>query len=448
MKSVLIIPFNTDLNRGDQALVWESIRLIRDVYEEPVNISLIESGNSKIEIEQQTQQTKLLGYHFCDPILRHPGRFFHDSSKQVDNGVMRLVKWGGIAFFDFCKTCLLLLKWKWINRLGYRMLSERAKETLQILKKADCVIVKGGGFIHAYGKVTDAYQMYYSTYTMLLAIRYKKQLIMLPNSIGPVKGFLSRYIVKRVLSGCKLLFVREKVSQRYLVEQFGRVAINTFDLGFYLQNKSTLNVTSYLEQQNINFDDKIIGITLRPWRFPNSSNPHEKYNSYVSTFVDFTDYLIKKGFIICFFVHTLGPSAHENDEIAVKEVVNKVQAKERCRIIKDFNLNCYDMMQLYSQCSYFIGTRFHSVIFAQNQNVPTISISYGGNKGTGIMADLGLSQYVLSIDEVEFSTLKNLFSSLEKNTDSYIEKLTERNLLLQEERLKLVTNIRKCLFSN
>jgi colanic acid/amylovoran biosynthesis protein len=147
-------------------------------------------------------------------------------------------------------------------------------------------------------------------------------------------------------------------------------------------------------------------------------------------------------------VHTLGPSAHENDEIAVKEVVNKVQAKERCRIIKDFNLNCYDMMQLYSQCSYFIGTRFHSVIFAQNQNVPTISISYGGNKGTGIMADLGLSQYVLSIDEVEFSTLKNLFSSLEKNTDSYIEKLTERNLLLQEERLKLVTNIRKCLFSN
>ena len=32
MKQILIIPGNTDLNRGDQALVWESVRLAEDVY--------------------------------------------------------------------------------------------------------------------------------------------------------------------------------------------------------------------------------------------------------------------------------------------------------------------------------------------------------------------------------------------------------------------------------
>ena len=32
MKKVLLLPNNTDLNRGDQALVWESIRLIEDIY--------------------------------------------------------------------------------------------------------------------------------------------------------------------------------------------------------------------------------------------------------------------------------------------------------------------------------------------------------------------------------------------------------------------------------
>lgn len=32
MKKILILPTNLDLNRGDQALVWEAARLIEDVY--------------------------------------------------------------------------------------------------------------------------------------------------------------------------------------------------------------------------------------------------------------------------------------------------------------------------------------------------------------------------------------------------------------------------------
>ena len=32
MKKIFILPINTDLNRGDQALVWESIRLVQDLY--------------------------------------------------------------------------------------------------------------------------------------------------------------------------------------------------------------------------------------------------------------------------------------------------------------------------------------------------------------------------------------------------------------------------------
>ena len=44
MKKVLLLPNNTDLNRGDQALVWESIRLIEDIYNNDVYISIIETS--------------------------------------------------------------------------------------------------------------------------------------------------------------------------------------------------------------------------------------------------------------------------------------------------------------------------------------------------------------------------------------------------------------------
>ena len=34
-KKVILVPGNTDLNRGDQALVWESIKVIKEVYDNP-----------------------------------------------------------------------------------------------------------------------------------------------------------------------------------------------------------------------------------------------------------------------------------------------------------------------------------------------------------------------------------------------------------------------------
>lgn len=58
MKKVLIVPFNTDLNRGDQALVWETARIIRSVYVEAVDIHVLESGYNENEIKRQSSQSE------------------------------------------------------------------------------------------------------------------------------------------------------------------------------------------------------------------------------------------------------------------------------------------------------------------------------------------------------------------------------------------------------
>ena len=44
MGKVILIPENTDLNRGDQALVWESIRLIKDI-DQNSEIILMKGGD-------------------------------------------------------------------------------------------------------------------------------------------------------------------------------------------------------------------------------------------------------------------------------------------------------------------------------------------------------------------------------------------------------------------
>ena len=435
MKRVLIVPSNTDLNRGDQALVWETKRIIEDLYgRENVEITAIESGFNFEIVKRQSYQSLEQGYSLCSPIIKHPGRYWaKDSSEHVSNSIIRMLKWGLIAFSDFFKSILLLSRYKPLNRLGMIFLSNKAKYTLQLVQEADSIFVKGGGFIHAFGKITDAYQMYYSTFSMLLAKRYDKKVFIMPNSFGPLNGKLSRSFITKLLSHCEFVAAREDISYHYLLDEMKIPCVKYPDLGYYLENKSTINEEKFLGKA-MKSGKPIVGITLRPWRFPDMTNPEEKYESYIISFVNFINYLNKRGFYVCLFAHTLGPSAHENDELAINEVASKLNENNSFDTIKNYELNCYDMMKLYAKCTFFIGTRFHSVIFAQNQNVPTIAISYGGNKGSGIMGDLGLSEFVINISSVDTPSLIKTFEKLEQVSDSYKEALKVHKIKLLKAR--------------
>lgn len=443
MKKILIVPLNTDLNRGDQALVWESIRVIRDVYNEPVKFFLIETGNSSKEIEKQSKQTRKLGYTFLDPILQHPSRYFvKESEENVENGLSRLFKWGCVALIDFIISLLLLVRWNWLNNFASKFYSCRANETLQALKNIDAVYVKGGGFIHAYGAITDFYQMYYSLFLINLAIRYRKPVYFLPNSIGPLHGFFTRRLVAYVLKNTTFLSVREHISKEYLCKSLSINSKYFADLGYHLENRSNIVISRYLSEEKI-CRRRVVGITLRPWRFPETKSPKEMNDNYVQTFTKFIDYLELNKYYVYLFVHTLGPSAHENDEIAVDKVYSNLNNRDSCVIIKDPNLNCYDMMRLYSRCDFFVGTRFHSVIFAQNQGVPTIAISYGGNKGNGIMEDLGLSRFVIGITELSFEKLLVAFNEMKRQADTYRTILSEHNENMLTNRSSLIEELKQ-----
>ena len=56
MKKIVITPGITDLNRGDQALIW----VIKDILESegiPVEAKLLQSGNNEEDIHMQSRQS-------------------------------------------------------------------------------------------------------------------------------------------------------------------------------------------------------------------------------------------------------------------------------------------------------------------------------------------------------------------------------------------------------
>ena len=142
MKKIILIPSNTDLNRGDQALVWESIRLINDVFgQEKVQVSLIETGDNEQDRSRQNNHTRQLGYSFIRPILKHPSRIFASKSKTYYSFIT-LFLWGVRAILDFVSTRMLLSRNSYINKVGFFFLDAKSKKSLELFRKCDSVFVK------------------------------------------------------------------------------------------------------------------------------------------------------------------------------------------------------------------------------------------------------------------------------------------------------------------
>lgn len=446
-KEVIIIPGCTDLNRGDQALVWESANVIKEVIAD-ANFCLLESGTRKEDIVLQSRQTQKLGFDIIPKVLKHPSRITQNSSKKnVGYSKTDFLLWGLQGVYDLFCTSLVISRFTLFNKIGAMFLSEEQKKTILRFKNAHAIVVKGGGFIHAYGKMTDFYTMYFSLYHVLLGLRYKKDVLVFPNSIGPVKGFFTRKLVNYILSNCKLVTVREKVSQKYLQDSLSLETHLFPDLGFYLEPKDE-NYISYYQERNIPVGEKkLVGITLRPYRFPNSPDPEERYKSYISEIVTFVKTAINSDFHVVFFAHTLGPSSHEDDRLAIKDVLKALpeNLKSDYSYIEDFELDCKDIMGLYSHLEFMVGTRFHSVIFALNVNVPCVAIAYGGNKSFGIMADMQLSEYVYPIEKFEGQRLFELLQTATNDKSAYIEKIKTYRVYLESSRKGLIEKVSKII---
>lgn len=446
MKKVIIIPSNTDLNRGDQALVWESIRLVEDVYGKD-NVKCVLMGDMKSrDSKLQNQQTDALGYQMIDTILKHPGRRFsvkRDDSKSYTK--LTMIQWGIQALVDYCCTRLMLSTFSSMRFLGKFFLSKEQKMTLSEMESADAVFVKGGGFLHSYGSVTDPYFIYYLTYHIRLAVALGKKVIVLPNSVGPLKNSSAKKITTDCLRSCSLVTLRENISKQIL-DGLGVKSILYPDLGFFL-TPTDCDMEGYLKTNGVPVDKKKVVITLRPYRFQGFADPMTLFNNYIESVTGFVVFLIGKGFHVTFMAHTLGPSAHENDSLAIKEVMKHLNKEllSNVTFIEDYNLNCRDVEKIYSYYDYMIGTRFHSVIFSLNVNVPSIAIAYGGNKGKGIMNVLGNDDFSIDMDKISYDALVEKFEKLDSERDAYLENLKQKRRMIDNERKRLIDEIRTTL---
>ncbi|MEN9322389.1 MAG: hypothetical protein RL699_169 [Bacteroidota bacterium] len=439
MRKAIIVPGVTDLNKGDQALVWETHRLVQDTncFDQ---IYIVSTGDTLQERELLCGQSEAKGYQLVETLLKHPRRGQHNEAEVIQESAISFLRLAFRAALDFCSQWFLLLICRSESLVSF-FYSEKTAQSVRQFRAAEVLFVKGGGFIHAYGEKTAPYLMWFFLFYVRLGKALGKKIVFLPNSYGPFLGFTVAKQVKSVFAQLDKIYAREALSAQKLGELMGKPIPVSPDLGFYLQMDTSTDALELLKRYGLDpAQQKIVGITIRPWRFPGLPKPESLYAKYIQSVKSLAVHLVESGYQVVFCNQSIGPNAHEDDRNAIREVLHDWQHPAVHWI--DENLPCDLLKAVYSHFYAFVGTRFHSVIFSLTSSVPSLAIGYGGNKAKGIMADFNMPDFTIPIEAVTAEKLQQLFAHLEGSHAQIQSQLVKQNELLQLKRTALLVELK------
>mgnify|MGYP003377479633 CR=1 FL=1 len=141
LNSYVIVPCCSDLNRGDQALVWETRRIAEEAGFKGKYYFTSEANEPVVQSEER-------GFTRILPVLEHPSRKYKNKENVQYNVALKL-KWGIVALGDLIVSLCLLTKSG--RKLLKPLLPAHTRESLEVMENMTALLVKGGGFFQFYG---------------------------------------------------------------------------------------------------------------------------------------------------------------------------------------------------------------------------------------------------------------------------------------------------------
>ena len=379
---ILIVNVFGHSNRGDAMLLEALVDLLQTIFRRPTIF-----GAAFAPLQQERWM----------PEVAWSERVANSSSTIVGRLVQIFIL---VVSLAICATKnFYFLRWA---------LPTRQRRSLEMMAEADIVISCPGGYLENSNK---AYLI--NLLQIRLANTLCKNVILAPQSIGPIRGRISNFLVRGVLQGVKAIFPRERNSVDYVSKlnikteaRDGRPTPEvkfSGDLAFWYSRKNLESVANEWVELGVDSNKKIIGITLVDWNFPGTTNPSMLRDLYKAAVLGFADFITLELKLQLVIFNQVSSDLKFTKEIFSNNRLIFVDEKER---------SCALFSEMIKQCEVFIGTRFHSCIFSLIGAVPTGAISYLP-KTSGIMADIGLGSCVIEINEVSSEKLIDLYRYLE-----------------------------------
>lgn len=263
------------------------------------------------------------------------------------------------------------------------------------------------------------------TFEISVAKFIGKPIVLFPNSIGPFKTLVGRFLSKLALNNCRYLLLREPRS--YEIAESLKIGSNkllTSDIALLFK---TTKVTD-----SEGFSHPVIGVCPGIYRYSLSDKMVQKYISDHAIALDLA--IEKYGFNVVFSPHYVSNLEYDDLEIC-KLILAKMKNQDRAKIVvasdvEEFKsiLVCMDML---------IASKMHPGVMAISGYVPTLSIAYD-HKQTGFFEQLGLEDCIIPITETSSEKILGKIDHIWKERDRILALLHKRVPELQEDTLQAV----------
>jgi len=173
-------------------------------------------------------------------------------------------------------------------------------------------------------------------------------------------------------------------------------------------------------------DENFVGINLRT-RFVKDAEIFADKQQ----LADIVDFFVDLGYKILLIPFQTRKSNNEaeNDLVILEEIFQMAKHKDKVRIVQSASPS--EVLQHMSHLDFFIGTRYHSVLFALRYGIPTCAIAYRPKVRSLMEEYYGLGEYVVAPNQV--SMIKELFMDREKIRSKAVAKTPEIERATKEQ---------------
>jgi len=397
MKQVLIIN-QYSANKGDRAVLFSLLRLLKPF--EDLSVTVSTSDSSDWKGQSITEGINLVpwgwDYHVNESTLFTKVKFF----------LLRRIQ---PITYSFLRTIL-------IRRLPSGFIKPIVNPAFyRAVMSSDLVISTGGHHITTLlAKNAVSSQLF----DLGCCIVLKKKTILWSQTIGPLDFSTKKneWFVKALLQSIESIYVRDKTSAE-VVLSMGANSDNvrtTFETVLSL-NDLVLSNKPLVDRKNI------VGISV----YSTVSRSGPELDKYIDTLSHFADYCVESKKCVVIFIPMELKNSGPDDRWLIKKIIDKTEHQDRCSLV-DRDLSTEDHFNLIQECRYFVGHKTHSVIFALAAGTPLVALAYH-SKTTEFMSQYGLSDYVISDNELSSDLLVSTFEKMTEDAEKIGEQIFIRS---------------------
>lgn len=266
-------------------------------------------------------------------------------------------------------------------------------QLVRLLAAADLVMPKGGGYLLTDGSARKSLFLARSLLPLLLARRLGVHRALLGHSIGPVKGWPGRALLKTALRGAQIV-VRDDASLR-VCRDLGLPADRAPDLALLTVPPAGKGRHHDASRGRITR----IGVTAR--RVSADGHTQDRFVRAVAEAVALIAAEVADSGRVArvhLIPQVVGPTPLEDDRPVLNELAGRLGAVE-C-VQEDQPADLAAALGTYARLDFLLATRMHSAILSACVGTPFTVFGYVGGKAAGMVRDLGLPAWT-STDRIE-----------------------------------------------